>query len=168
MRLRLFTLLAMLFLGTGTLSAPKSRITTPLELNNYYADVTDSLYTMGQTWGQLFNKSYTAKDFAPLVSQHKAMIAFVERKQREVMVQKDFAGSENLRLAMLDFLSYEKRLMTEGFIPFEKLKANATEEQIKTCISKLEELAKSESEELGKVQNAQMEFAEKNGFTIEE
>jgi hypothetical protein len=69
---------------------------------------------------------------------------------------------------MLDFLSYEKRLMTEGFIPFEKLKANATEEQIKTCISKLEELAKSESEELGKVQNAQMEFARKNGFTIEE
>lgn len=168
MRLRLFTLLALLLLGTGTLSAQKSKITTPLELNNYYADVTDSLYKMGAAWGDLFNKSYNAKDFSPLIQQHKIMIAFVERKQREVMAQKDFAGSENLRLALLDFLSYEKRLMTEGFVPFEKLKADATEEQIKACITRLEDLAKSESAELSKVQEAQMEFADKNGFTIEE
>lgn len=168
MKTRFFTLILLLFSGIWSVHAQKTKTFTPLELNNYYADITDSLYQLGEQWGNEFNKAYEASDYSALVKKHKQMLAFVERKQKEVMAQKDIAGSENLRLSVLDFLSYEKRLMTEGFQPFEQLKPGASEEQVKACISKLQELAESEAEELNKVQSAQKAFADKNGFTIEE
>lgn len=167
MRTRLFTLLALIFLSTGTLQAQKARINDPIVLNDYYVSITDSLYQLGQQWGTVFNQAYKSKDFNPLIKQNKMMLSFVERKQKEVMNQRDFAGSENLRLALLDFLSYEKRLINEAFLPFEKLKNSATEEQIQAALDKLVDVAKLEKEELLKVETAQREFARRNNFTIE-
>lgn len=168
MRTRLFTLLAFLFMSTLTVQAQKSKISSPIELNDYYVSVTDSLYTLGQKWGEQFNTSYKSKDFSTLSKHSKLMLQYIERKQKEIMVQKDFGGSENLRLAILDFLSYEKRLISEAFVPFEKFNTSATEEQIDAALQKLTDIAKMEAQELIKVQEAQEAFAAKNGFTIEE
>ncbi len=96
------------------------------------------------------------------------MEKLIERKQLEVITLKDIGGSEKLRLAMLDMLFFEARMIREGFIPFEKLNRQSSQEEISKAIELLTKTAEAENEYLEKVRTAQDAYAAKNGFTIEE
>lgn len=166
MKLKFLLLVAALCWMPRLASAQK--ISSALELNDYYASVTDTLYQLGVAWGGKFNDiANSTKNYSELTPLRKKLVQFVERKQKEIMLRKDAYGSEDLRLAMLNFLFYERKMLDDGFIPIEKLDKSASEEAIQKAITNLTTLASGESEELKKVHVAQSAFAQKNGFTIE-
>jgi hypothetical protein len=151
----------------STFFASAQDLNTAIEVNDYFVSVTDSLYAGGQQWGRQFNEAYQTKDFSSLIPVRKKMEKFIDNKLALLGKMKDSFGSENLRLATMDFLAFEKKLIVEAFIPLEKLNKNSTNEEIQKAMKNLTETAARETAEIVRVNNAQEEFAKKNGFTIE-
>jgi hypothetical protein len=81
---------------------------------------------------------------------------------------KDVKGSEKLRAAMLEFIAYEKMMISEHFIPMEKLNSSSSGDDVQKHLDAFAAAGKAESAILKKVSDAQKEYAKKNGFTIEE
>ena len=162
---RLFVFAFILF--AAALSANAQKPTTALELNNYFASINDSLYAGGREWGTKLNTVVFSKGFDSLAPLRIKLDNFIERKTSELKAMKDIKGSDKFRLAMLDFLAFESKMMKEAFAPIEKLSKTSTQDQIKTAINNLMELAAQEDSHLVKVNEAQDEYAAKNGFTIQ-
>lgn len=152
---------------TATLFASAQNFESAIDLNDYFVSITDTLYMGGGEWGKQLKKARETKDFGSLIPARKKMEVFIDKKLEALAKMKDKFGSENLRLTTMDFLTYEKRLLQEGFIPIEKLNKNSTEEEIKKAIANLSATVKEENAEIARVNQAQEAFAEKNGFTIE-
>ncbi len=161
--IRLF-LFASIF--TATLTATAQTFASAIDLNDYFVSITDTLYKGGQEWGNQMSKAAKTKDFSSVTPARKKMELFIDRKLASLDKMKDQFGSEKLRLATRDFLVYEKRLVLEGFIPLEKLNKNSTDEDLKKAFASLTAAAEKETAEIQKVNQAQEEFAEKNGFSI--
>lgn len=68
---------------------------------------------------------------------------------------------------MLEFLTFEKGMITRAFLPLESVGKNATTEELQAKYDKLKELSAEESTQLGKVNVAQEAYGKENGFTIE-
>jgi hypothetical protein len=154
------------FVCTGFIAGAQ-KPTTPLELNNYFASINDTLYAGGKAWGNKLNAIMETKAFDSLAPSRTKLQQFITVKLQELKTMKDIGGSEKFRLAMIDFLTFEDKMMKEAFAPLEKLSKTSTDEQIKTALNSLITLAGSEDAELKKVNVAQNEYAAKNGFTVE-
>ncbi len=161
------TFFVIAFFCTGHYSSAQ-KPTTALALNDYLVSITDSLYSSGQAWGKKFTEVNSSKEYTLLQPIRVSMEKLIERKQLEVITLKDIGGSEKLRLAMLDMLFFEARMIRDGFIPFEKLNKQSTQDEINKAIEVLTKSAEAENEYLEKVRKAQDVYAAKNGFTIEE
>ena len=147
--------------------ANAQKITTALELSNYFSSVTDSMYKYGQQWGNQFSASYNSKKFGSLTPMRAKIDDYTSRKIVELTAMKDVSGSENFRAAMLDFLSYEKKMIKVYFAAFEKLDSSSTDDDIQKHMNDLIAVSKDEEVELQKVREAQQDYARKNGFEIE-
>jgi hypothetical protein len=148
-------------------AATAQKPTTALELNNYLVSITDSLFEGGRAWGKTLNAVVQSKRFDSLAGPRMKMEEFILRKQAEVKAMKDINGSENLRNAMLEFLDFEAKMMRDAFKPLEKFNASSTQAEIKKAIDDLIAMAATEKDALAKVNTAQEEYGNKNGFTIE-
>ena len=90
---------------------------------------------------------------------------FVDKSTIKVRKMKDISGSRELQNAMLDFLSFEKKLITTAFLPFEKLSAKSADKGNKYCIlDNLTVVSKQEDEKIKALANAQKAYGAKNGF----
>ena len=85
----------------------------------------------------------------------------------DLTAMKDVSGSENFRAAMLNFLSYEKKMIKVYFTAFETLDSSSTSDDIQKHMNDLIAVSKDEEAQLQKVREAQDEYAKKNGFVIE-
>lgn len=141
---------------------------TALDLNNYLADITDSLFLGGKEWGTAMVKAKETRNFSTLITPRRNLEKFIERKRIDVVTMKDINGSEKLRLAMLDFLFNEVKMIKDAFLAFEKFNSQTTDADIDKAIANLQEKAKDEDAFLNEVLKAQKAYATKNGFTIEE
>ena len=143
-----------------------AQITTAIELNDHLADITDSLFAHGQRWGKQFNTAYQNGDYASLKPYSKNLENFVDDRIKEVQSMKDIGNSKELRMAMLDFLKFEKRMITEAFRPFEKLSADASEAEVQAQLDVTTKLSELEQAELVKVGDAQEKYGAANDFSI--
>ncbi len=168
MKTHLYTAFFTIAFFCSSLHSSAQKPTTALALNDYLVSITDSLYNAGQTWGEKFTAVYQTKEFALLQPLRVSMEKLIERKQLEVITLKDIGGSEKLRLAMLDLLFFEARMVREGFLPIEKLNKQSSQDEINKAIELLTTVADTENEYLQKVRKAQDAYAAKNGFTIED
>ena len=142
--------------------------TTALELNNIMADITDSLFMGGSEWGKAFRDAKKSGRYDLIKPYRVRMENFINRKIEYVLTLKDINNSKPLRLAVIEFLSYEKRLLQEAFIPFESLKPSISKEEVQKLIDNLSTLAAREKDMLAKVSEAQELYGVENGFAIEE
>ena len=156
------------FFASSTILSFAQKAITPLDLNNRLADITDTLYKYGSDWGKQVGIAMSKKDFTVLAPYRKKAEQYADKKFLEVTTMKDISGSENLRAAMLEFLAYEKLLIKEHFYEFEKLAKTATNDDVQKLIQKLVTASEKEGAALKKVNDAQTEYAKKNGFTIDE
>jgi hypothetical protein len=140
---------------------------TALQLNDYMAGISDTLYQKGMEWGQTFKSALKAKDFPRLTPVRKSLESFIDRKLVDVITLKDISGSEKLRLAMLDLLFFELRMIKAGFVPFESLSKDYTDAELKDLSDQLTKAVADEKRYLDKITEAQKTYGTKNGFTIE-
>lgn len=166
MKLYLLRLCIAASFAIATTSASAQKFESAIDLNDYFVSITDTLYSAGGEWGTQLKKAMETKDYSSVVAARKKMELFLNRKLEELKIMKDQYGSENLRLTTMDFLAFERKMISEGFIPIEKFNKNSTDEEIKNALNNLSAAAKKESAEIGRVNKAQEEFAAKNGFTI--
>ncbi|XZF12606.1 hypothetical protein ACTHGU_12525 [Chitinophagaceae bacterium MMS25-I14] len=157
--------MAFVFGLTGTYTFGQ-KIKTALDMNDHLAAITDSLYAKGREWGDKFNAAAASKDFKSLAPYRQSIDQFIDRKITEIKGLKDIGGSQELRMAMLDFLGFEKKMITTGFKPVENLPADATQEQMQKAIDDLTAASQDESGYLQKVKDAQEAYGKKNGFSI--
>jgi hypothetical protein len=140
---------------------------TPIQFNDKLVSITDSLYARGQQWGLRFNDAYKSKNYSSLRPYRQSLERFVDEKIISVKAMKDVKNSRPLRMAMLDFLIFEKGMITKAFLPLESLGSEGSEDQVKAALAKLTEYSNQESIQLEKVNAAQEAYAKENGFTIE-
>lgn len=159
-------LLLTLFVATAAFIATAQQPTTALELNNIMADITDSLYEGGSKWGAAFSEAYKSGRYELLKPHRESMWQFINKKLDYVNTMKDINNSKPLRLAVIEFLLYEKQLLKEAFLPFESLKPGVSQEEVNKLIDKLSTLASKEKDMTAKVNEAQEQYASENGFVL--
>jgi hypothetical protein len=140
---------------------------TPLQLNDKLTEITDSLYVGGQNWGRQFNIAHKSKTYSSLRPQREYMSRFINSSIARVNAMQDVNNSKPLRMAMVGFLRYELRMVTEAFLPLEKLTAESTDQEFNTAFDNLKTLSATEGDELRKVSSAQDTYAKENGFRIQ-
>ena len=160
--------LLLLVLITISAKGMAQRFATAIELNDYLVSTTDSLYKAGTDWGTTMADVHESKKYYLLVEPRKKIENFISRKLNEFNSMQDQFGSEGLRKAMISFLYVEKGMIENSFKPFEKLNSSSSDTDIDAQIKALTKDSEKEDVELKKVNKAQAEFAEKNGFKIEE
>ena len=163
---RLRFLPVMLLLQVSVVQAQNTE--AALEFNNKLTALTDSLYKLGNNWGQKFVEARESGKFYSLYSVRVGLENFLNRKKMELLKMKDVEGSDKLRLSMLGFLFFESNMIENYFAPLEKLTASSTEAEIDELIAQLSKATEMENRELQKVAAEQIAYAERNGFTIEQ
>jgi hypothetical protein len=165
-----FLLPFILLIGCTVVSvnAKAQKPSTPLELNDYFAAISDSLYRGGKAWGIQFNKVQASKEFATLIPFRLSMEQYAKKMVSELTTMKDIKNSKDFRLAVIGFLNFEVELMTQAFIPIEKLTAKSSKETYDAAINNLVLLAAKEKDYLSTIAITQKAYADSNGFTIEE
>ncbi len=158
-------LIAFVTLSFG--ASAQSPFKAAIDLNDYLASFTDTLYQMGSDWGEAFGTYLPEKDFKKLESSRKEVELFAYKKLYELSKFKHQFGSEKLVAAMKSFLEFQAELIATCFIPFERLTAQSSQEQIDAHIQLLTSSADKEKQYLKKINEVQEEFAKRNGFTIE-
>lgn len=144
-----------------------SKTLTPIEFSDRMSDITDSLYRKGTAWGVQFKEANKQHNFSTLKPYRVAVQTFINNSLQNLKTMPDVKDSKALRLAMIDFLTYENKMVIEGFMPIEKIKSNATEDEINKALQGLQDLATVEGNELKKVSVEQQAYAKANGFRIE-
>ncbi len=140
---------------------------TPIELNDKFASLTDSLFKKGKEWGAAYNEAKESGDYSGLRKYSNALVKFIKESQKMVAQTPDVGGSQSYKQVMLDFLNYELGLIQSGFAPFEKFTKDTPKQEVEAALQKLSELAKDEGVQVENIQKAQDAYAAKNGFTIE-
>ena len=127
MKKRFMLVAAALCLLTSVISKAQM---TPVQFNDKLVGITEQLYEKGGMWGQAFNDSYKQKDFTLLSEPRRQLQAFVAEKLIEVASMKDVNNSRDLREAMIAFLRYEQKMITEAIMPVEQLGKNPGQEAV--------------------------------------
>lgn len=151
-------------LFSGKLSAQYG---SAVEYNDYLISYTDSMYRNGLKWGDVLKTAYYGKDYSKLWKARIEMNKAIERAKTQVSGLQDIMpGAYEFRMAMLDFLNFEKFTVEKAWMPFEKLTAQTSEEEFKKHMTYLQSMAKYETEYMGKLFAAQDYFAKNNGIII--
>jgi hypothetical protein len=161
-------ILLLLLFASNAIVLKAQTPTTPIEMNNYLMDIVNDLYARGKAWGAHYNEVRESKDFASLKTDRDSLEKIINQSIEDVEGLKDIKGSRMLRLAMLDFLQFEKTMVENDFASIEKLNKDSSDEEIDAALQKLLDMADHENEWLDKVRDEQKKYAEANGFTIED
>ena len=162
------TILVVICITLTLTSYSQKTFKSAVEFNDYIASINDTLYRGGQEWGRKLNTVIKSKSFDSLGTYRMNMESFITRKKLELKSLPDFKGSKEFVDVMITFLTYEARLMREGFAPLEDLNEKSTKEEIDAALKKLISLSGEEKALLATVTAAQQKYAASNGFTIEE
>jgi hypothetical protein len=143
---------------------------TPIEFNDGIVDIIDSLGKQGTQWTDAFTQiNNTTKNFTELAPVRKSMVVYLDKEVKNLKQMKNVGkGCEEFKTATVNYLLYEKKAITQGFVVMEKLNAKTAPEEFQKAVNILTEAAKDEPQEMEKFTNAQKAYAEKNNFTIQD
>lgn len=133
--------------------------------NERIVEITDSLNKKGLKWHQTFQNLKDNHNVHQLSNVRKEFQSYLEKQIEVVREMKDVAGSEDFKRKMLDYLNYQKQMVLEGLMPFEK-NQNLTEEERSNLQKKFEEMISKEQQLLINLKSAQTEFSRKNNFKV--
>ncbi len=140
---------------------------TAADLNASIQEATDEIYTKASLWGTTFLKEYNgSQNYGNLSGARSELELYIERKLKEFKKKQDVDGSEKLRAALIAFLEFEKKLVTEGFQPFERLSSSSGDDQVSTCRSHLKELSVGEGAVTSTLNVERKAYAEKNDISL--
>ncbi len=159
----LFPFLALLIvLSSCTRSNKKA-----FNFNQQLVGVSEKLQEKGTGIGRELKEAVNTKDFSAFADSSQALLDYIDKCLADYKNMKDVSGSENLRAAMIDFLNFEKDVVSQTYIPLGKMNSTTSEEELQATINTMLEKSREEGSYLVKVQDAQREYASKNGFKME-
>src|SRR5688572_20299409 len=80
---------------------------TPIDFNNWMADISDSLFYKGQNWGGRLGELHATGDYKQLKSSRENILAFIDASIEQVKSAPEIGeGSGELAKAMLNYLHY--------------------------------------------------------------
>jgi hypothetical protein len=154
-------LLIILLLTAGTTLAQ-----TPIEVNNKLAAIIGELNSKGKKWGIVFNEAYKSHAWSKLTPVREDMQQYVKTTFSTVQNMKDVKNSKPLRMAIISFLQYEQKMVTNGFMPFEAFNSETEPYEIKKAFDNLKAINEMESAMLERVADAAAVYAKENGFEV--
>jgi hypothetical protein len=139
---------------------------TPLQLNEHFVSINDTLYNYGNSFSQKLSVALQTRDFSGVSSDRDKIEKFIKAKQSELRTMEDVKGSEEFRKAMLGFLNFQSNLAAELFNGADKLSSSSTDEAINAYVARLTEMSKEENQLLTEVRKTQSAYAKKNNIMI--
>jgi len=161
----LFAFLGLAVLMTSCMSGEKKKV---YDFNQKLAGISQGLNKRGLDFGTELKAAVTSHDFSKTAASCKELKDYVEAQIKEVTGTENVGGSESLKSTMLEFLQFEKQLVTEGFEPFSSMGKDTPEEEVQTAVRTMMEKTGDENKYLAKVQEEQKAFAAKNGLKLKE
>ena len=155
----------MALLHTSCMSGEKKKV---YDFNQKLAGISQGLNKRGLEFGNELKTAVTSHDFSKTAASCKDLKDYVDAKIQEVTATENVGGSETLKSTMLDFLQYEKRLITEGFEPFARMDKNTPDEDVQAAVRTMMDKSGEENSYLTKVQQEQKAYAAKNGLKLKE
>ena len=157
-----FFLIMLVFAASGSASAQ-----TPLDFNKNLSARADSFFKLGAIWGsKLEDISSKSKHFEELKPLRLKAVDYIDVQVAELGAMADVKDSKEMRLALIEFLKYEKTLINTLFIKIEKLPSYATEKEMQEAFGSLEEASAKEEPYLMRLTQAQDAYAQNNGFKV--
>ena len=157
--------LAILLVLSGCNSKNKKKA---YDFNQKLVEISDTLNKKGTRIGTEVALAVNTRDFSKVDIINKELLDFIEIKTAELKKTPNTAGSEKLKVAMLDFLAFEKDMISSYFIPMGKMNAQTPDTIIQAAVERMVDKSKDESSFLARVQQAQKEYARNNGFVVED
>ena len=164
MRKILITALSLLVILTACNSDKKKAF----EFNQKLAKISQTLNEKGTRVATELALAVNTRDFTTVDSVNKDLLEYVKTQRNEVNTTPDVGGSEQLKSSMVEFLDFEKELITSAFLPFGMMNKESSDDESQQAVNHMVKKTSEETKYLAKVQAAQKEFAKKNGFKVEE
>jgi hypothetical protein len=141
---------------------------TPAEFNKNLSARADSFFKLGAIWGsKLEDISAKSKHYNELKPLRLRAVDYIDVQVNELSAMKDVKDSREMRLALIEFLKFEKTLINTVFIKIEELPSYATENETEQAFAGLEQASQKEEPYLMKLTQAQDAYASNNGFKVE-
>lgn len=136
-----------------------------IALNDAFVKINDSLYYKGKNYGELLGAAIREKNFSGTADFRKNLAAYVDNEIDYVKNMKDVAGSETFRQKEIEYLQFEKQLVT-SYAVWDGFTATTSQDDIMKAYNDVISKVKTEEEMLNSVKQAQQEFGAKNGMPI--
>ena len=149
------------------LSGCKGDKKAAFDFNEKLAAISYNLESKGREFGAELQPAMQSNDYSKLSTITTSLKKFIDEKREDLKNTKNVGGSEKLKSAMIEFLDFEKELISDAFEPFGKLDASSSEEEKQAAVQNLIKKSEDEGKYLTKVQQAQKEYADKHGFKLE-
>ncbi len=138
-----------------------------VKFNDSLVSANSVLTGKAKVWGDSIGQANVTKDYSHLAALRIDMEQFIDVKLGEIMKLKPVGrDGETFKQEELNFLKVEKKVIHEGFGPFENINMNSTQEEIDQAIQKLQDVVKEEDAALQSLEKVQKEYAKKNRIKL--
>ncbi len=134
------------------------------KLSNTLLAINDSVFARGKALGVCIGGAIKDKDYTRIGPVRRQYEDYIDSCGRSVKHLTDTGGSEQLRRAELAVLGYEKNMVHNDLVLFEKLKPETPSSEIAVLFQIGDKDAKREADLISKFTEIQQEYAKKNGF----
>ena len=126
--------------------------------------INDSVSFKGRALGKCISMALRDKDYSRIGPLRQQYQDYIDSCGRAVKHMNDVGGSEQMRRAELAVLGFEKTMVQNDLVMFEKLKPESTPSEISVLFQIGNKDAKKEADFIAKFKEIQQEYAKKNGF----
>ncbi len=152
------------FIAIVFFAASCKKDVSALKLSNDLAKINDSLARYGKEWGDEFKRAYNTADFSGLYPIRARMEVFVNRKIDCVSNMKDVGGSREFREKELEYLRFEKGLISNKFARFEYFNDLTPPGEMEKAFEELMSASAQEQFILEQLHKEVQKYADKNGL----
>ena len=156
------TALLILFVACASCSSPTKE--QAQQLSNTLLAINDSISQRGKTLGAYISESIKDKDYTRIGPVRRKFEDYIDSCGRSVKHMTDTGVSEQLRRAELAILGYQKFMVHNDLVLFEKLKPETPTSEITVLFQIGDKDARKEADLISKFTEIQQEYAKKNGF----
>ncbi len=134
------------------------------KLNNSLVTINDSVASKDKALEDCIAQAVKDKDYARVAPVRQKFEDYIDSCGREVKHMTDTGGSEQMRRAELAVLGWEKSMLHNDLVLYEKMKPEAEASYISVLFQIVEKDRKKEADLVAKFEEIRQEYAKKNGF----
>lgn len=140
----------------------------PRKMDDEILTIQDSLYSIGQDWGEAFQIGFMEGDYQGLRPIREQMQGFLDRSIARMERLEDRGGSEDYRQAFIDFLHFESSVVAPALRAFEELQGPESDSLAAQRFEALALIMEKEQAHLVKIYSYAEAYREKHKIPVKE